>query len=256
MSRFVLPVVTEKLATGRTGSRFYLHFYDGYSGSSYPAYEDNGLTQALSNPVESDEYGNFPDIFLASLQSGYRVELRDSAGVLLWNKSEVFGSLQQPSDIGAKRGVVWLFYGTSNELNALLADGWSKADGTAGFLGDTTPDLTGYFTKIVGTAADLTTTVAGSSTVTLSGTVAGHALTVDEIPSHTHAVGESKWVHQLDQRGNQDNNRPVNFGNTTNEKWSEHISAGGDQTHTHTLTFDAYSTEPEYIEALPIIYGY
>jgi len=260
MPRFVCPVIHEKTTSARAGEIFSLYFYDGYSGDAAYTYSDNALTIANANPVESDEYGVFPDIFLASRANGYRVEMRDSNGGLIWNKSEVYGSAQAPSDVGASRGVVWMFYGTyagaGNDLDVMLADGWSIADGTAGFNGDITPDLTGAFTRLVTSVFDITDVSAGASTVTLTGTVDGHALTIDEIPSHTHATGDSKYVYQLTEESDTTNKRPINSGTNANKRYGEHLPVGNDETHTHTLSFAAYSSEPAYVKLLPLIYGY
>lgn len=81
----------------------------------------------------------------------------------------------------------------------------------------------------------------GSATHTLSGTTDGHALTVEEMPAHTHSMryipytlgGSELSVNTIDTG---------NTGPTVNTS-----SNGSNQAHSHTFTTNSGDTMPPYL---------
>jgi hypothetical protein len=86
-ARFSMPRQYAPSDTGAPLGGARLYFYA--SGTTIPqdTYADDALTITNTNPVEADQYGLFPDIFLAQLQ--YRVVLTTQGGDEVWTSDPV-----------------------------------------------------------------------------------------------------------------------------------------------------------------------
>lgn len=81
---------------------------------------------------------------------------------------------------------------------AAIPTGWALCDGsTVG--GNTTPDLRNKF--ILQAGANAPGFVGGNATLSYSGNVGGHVLTVSEIPAHNHSISDPGHVHGLSDPG-------------------------------------------------------
>ena len=80
----------------------------------------------------------------------------------------------------------------------------------------------------------------GSATHTPSGTVNGHTLTVNEIPSHNHVYSGAKYY------GSADGSLLTNVWSETDEVYQT-TNTGGGQAHSHTFTGASSNTMPPYL---------
>lgn len=92
--RFVLPYQTVIDDTGVPIPGAFLYFY--VSGTSTPlnTYSDAALTVPNTNPVQANDAGVFPSIFLQPVN--YKVVLTDSLGAEIWTADPVGGFPPNP----------------------------------------------------------------------------------------------------------------------------------------------------------------
>jgi hypothetical protein len=105
------------------------------------------------------------------------------------------------------------------------------------------------------------------TSVALSGTVAGHTLTVTEIPAHTHSGttgGQSNTHTHAYEHGNVGTSGgsggtdwysgyPTNTGNASADhthSFTTNDGTGGGTSHSHGLTMDAFTVTPAYVDAI------
>jgi hypothetical protein len=105
------------------------------------------------------------------------------------------------------------------------------------------------------------------SSVALSGTVAGHTLSVTELPTHTHSgtTGTESATHTHDYW--RPSNAPVNSGTgsavmtqyetqtstesaTHTHSFTTDGGTGGGASHTHGLTINSFTVTPAYVDAI------
>lgn len=92
-SRFVMPYQYSQTLTGAPQAGARLYFYSSGTTTALDTYADAALTIPNTNPVEADQYGVFPDIFLQS--TSYRVVLTEAPtatggpGAELWSADPV-----------------------------------------------------------------------------------------------------------------------------------------------------------------------
>ncbi len=153
--------------------------------------------------------------------SGSPVELRLTAQSIL-----------DAITIALPRGIITMWAGAADNVPS----GWHLCDGS-----DDTPDLRNMF--IVGAGSSYSPGNTGGSqnmspavTVNPAATgiqIQGHALTINEMPSHNHRIG----MHQQGDPDNWDNPGSVFVG--TGEFWTH--AAGGNQAHTHGVTDNSHA---------------
>lgn len=132
---------------------------------------------------------------------------------------------------------------------ASVPTGWKLCDGTNG-----TPDLSGRFAygttnlSSIGTTGGTTTATTGSAgSHSHSGVTGGTALTVDQIPAHSHGyhTGTGEQTRQSGYPGNAQNG-PA-YQNLTTD------NAGGGAAHTHPINADGNHTHT--VSVMPPYYA-
>lgn len=150
-----------------------------------------------------------------------------------------------------------MFYRTVTMWSGAIADipeGWHLCDGGSyvNYLGNsvTAPNLTNRF--IVGAGNGYAVSATGGATTHLhTVTVSGTALTLSQIPSHTHSMGGSSSM-MIGSSVTGDN--PIRYGIRTDTTGIGTGAAGGGGTHTHSATSAAASSLPPYYALACIIY--
>ena len=149
---------------------------------------------------------------------------------------------------GAGVGDVSLFAGDAAALNVKYGQGWRIADGTDG-----TPDLIDSFPKL-GTFAQKTGT-GGAKNITPAGgvsvSVAGHTLSVAEIPSHNHGYfnfqkpGSAIWAAN-------------NGGDLMGLAGATTASTGSSNSHSHggsgSFSGTSHTNEPQFTYLVPLYF--
>lgn len=101
-------------------------------------------------------------------------------------------------------------------LQGSIPSGWGTCDGSVyarldGTGNITTPDLRDKFIAIAGVLRPVDTT-GGTESVTPALTIAGHALTVAELPSHNHTVTDAGHTHAITDPGHTHVQNGSSFG--------------------------------------------
>lgn len=236
-NRYVPTIFTATDENGAPIPGAKLYFYENGTTTPKDTFSDIDLSVANQWPVVADGAGRFTDdIFMET--DAYRIKLTDSAGVQIWNKDDCNTFNGAPSDqIFPFPGAVVEFYGTQDQLDAATAVFWYIMDGNNGL-----PNLDDTYIKCCIDVASIGTT-GGSNTPT--GSVDGHALSIAEMPAHTHRYGAAfNW----DTGGS----GGLSNGNGT---LLETASSGGGSAHTHPLTMDTY--DPPFYQLIKLVYlGY
>jgi hypothetical protein len=143
-------------------------------------------------------------------------------------------------------GEVILFAGNSTALNKKYVQGWRIADGT-----DSTPNLTDSFPKL-GTFAQRTGT-GGAKNITPSGSVsvAGHTLSINQMPSHNHTFPLGPFPLNPVGSGGR---LPFIGGNSVISNSTN--SQGGSQSHNHGGSFSgsSHTNEPQFTYLVPLYF--
>lgn len=178
--------------------------------------------------------------------AGYLVNVTDYAHILQWG-----GAAWQwaPGEQGSGMLVAFALAPTGNgwqACNGTTGVTYLKSDGTTGTLTvPNTASSAAYMKLGAGYAAAITApTVPTISTPTLSGATDGHALSVAEMPAHTHDLGSSGGITATAGTWHADN---LDYGNT-----QATTSAGSGNTHSHTLGAAAVSTPTATLPADPV----
>lgn len=121
MTKYVSPVFQINNADGKpiVGAKKYL--FEPGTSTLKSIYSDAALTLPIDNPVESNEFGEFPDIYLDGL---YREVQHDNEGVLRWDSdvgSLVTGQFQLWS-IAETYNIPDIVYGSDDEFYRSLTD--------------------------------------------------------------------------------------------------------------------------------------
>jgi len=86
-ARFYMPHQYAPDVTGAPLPGALLYFYASGTSTPLDTFQDPALTVPNTNPVEANDDGIFPDLFLQTLQ--YKVVLTDSAGNEIWTSDPV-----------------------------------------------------------------------------------------------------------------------------------------------------------------------
>ncbi len=143
---------------------------------------------------------------------------------------------QQMLDSGTPAGCIGIWKSTIGSI----PEGWALCDGQNG-----TPDLRDRFVVGAGGHYDLYAT-GGSNTVTTSGsvTIAGHALTAEEIPKHTHgSITDYYPSNQYAFTYTAEGKPPVGVNASTQNITSYTNYTGGGDSHSHTASFSGTSNQ-------------
>lgn len=132
------------------------------------------------------------------------------------------------------RGFVGMWYGD----RATPPAGWLICDGTAG-----TPNLIDKFPFGAGGTGIGLGAVGGtkehSHGVTVTTTVAGHALTIEQMPNHSHTIDLG--------RGEEDVRNPGNIGGAIRGSVDSTTAVGGNAPHSHGATSAATVTSVSHV---------
>ena len=111
----------------------------------------------------------------------------------------------------------------------------------------------------VGTGGTHDFTTVFNSAVTFTGTVAGHAITLNQMPSHAHGVTDPGHSHALtaarefasSRSGDGDNEcQNQNFSTNSNVTGISIQAAGGNQAHSHGFTGSTVDFEVAYVDVI------
>lgn len=207
-------------------------FYLTQTTTLAPIYADALLDTELENPLQASVAGRFVPIYLDAALT-YRVQLHDADGVLVWDVDPYY----PPRDY--LPGTVLLFFGTEAQRNAAYPLSlWAVLDGNNG-----TPNGLENYIRIAGGGTSVGST-GGASSVTENtededehthpgGDTGGHAITVDEMPSHFHQTKGNYAQGGYDGGGNQFY-RARSSDSVGNSAGDFMANTGGGQQHTHT----------------------
>lgn len=251
--RFIMPVQQVFQDDGEPLSYAKLYFYETGTSTPKDTYSDDTYADANSNPIIADAAGRFiANIFLDTSAGRYRVVLKDQNDVTIWTKDNV-GSATPTSIKGGRKGAVWFFSGTKQELDSHLLDGWYICDGT-----NLTPDMRQKYLKTCATVGAIGGT-GGNNTVTPTATVGSTVLSVAQLPSHNH-VPDATPPYVLafnndpfDIVASQENT--YRFDRNQRTRRSTMASIGGNQGHSHDISVTSVSNEPPYYYLIPLRFG-
>jgi len=217
-----------------------LYFYVNETVTPKDTYSDIDLTVPNDWPVLADTAGRFTDdMFLET--STYRIVLTDSDDVVIWDKDDcnTFNGTNSANAFPFA-GAVIEFYGTQDQLDVATASLWYLMDGN-----NSLPNLNNLYIKTCISVATIGGT-GGAATVTPTGTVSDHTLTIAEMPAHTHQMGARSSVAGAGALGG-----GAFFGNSSTD------SRGGGDPHSHGLVMDSEGNEPPYYTLIKLVYlGY
>ncbi len=255
--RYTSPVAFYQDTNGAPLACCTLTFYENGTTTPKAVYSDINLQNPITDPVVSNAAGYFinPDIFLDS--DPYRVVLKDCDGQVVFDKNDV--NVIEPVFTEGQfyKGDTCFFYrdnGDPAPYDAKLASGWTLADGNPGPLGSITPNLivnsnTGYnFIRATDSFAAVGLE-GGQISLTPTGTVEDHTLTIAEMPSHTHPIA----------KGPSDTGGGALADGEPGGSPRQTESTGGDQPHNHGLTLETITEDefmPPNVSLLLLIYGF
>lgn len=136
---------------------------------------------------------------------------------------------------GVPSGVITLWYGSESKI----PDGWVLCNGE-----NNTPNLQGVFPIGASSSYPLGSTGgSNSSVVSINGSTGGHALTVDQMPSHSHSIEKNGYK-------NEEISTSARVATTTTNITSATLytgASGGNQPHSHTINLTtSINTTPVY----------
>jgi microcystin-dependent protein len=196
----------------------------------------NGLVP--TNPLGNDPKSQGDD-HLRLIKSTLKNTFPNVTGAVTVTQDQI-NAIGTPGVINFS-GMVVGFTGTQAQIPA----GWQLCNGVGNTALGPVPDLRQKF--IIGSTGDEgslpTGSTGGSATHTHTVTVNGHALTIDQIPSHTHVQryrGAQSLVANSGANGSLSTGSGVYSTSITTE------STGGGQTHSHTATTGSSNNLPPY----------
>ena len=229
MGQFMFPGLGFLDENGDPYSGGTLDFFATGSATPKNTYSDSALTTPNPNPVTLNGRGApTTDIYFESGQ--YKIVLKDSGGTEV-RSVDPWPPAAASSEVPTGGIILW------SGAIAQIPSGWALCDGS-----NSTPDLTDRFVIGAGnthavddTGGTSTPTTAISGAHKHTGNTGAHALTVGQIPAHTHPFfapqfSGSKTI-DTDPGGNQSTGETNNTG-----------SAGSGQSHRHTISSDGGHT--------------
>lgn len=217
---------------GATQPAAYLTFYLTQTTTPANVYANADLSTSLGSVVTADADGRFDPFYLDASMT-YRVQLHDDDDVLIWDVDPYM----PPRDF--LPGTVILFYGTDLQRDAAYPPAlWAVLDGNNG-----TPDGLERYIRIAGGGTTVGSNGGASSVTTNTenedghthegGETGGHAVTIDEMPSHNHDTRGSYSAGGYAGGGNQFfRARPSDAFEQPAGDFMD--TEGGGQEHTHT----------------------
>jgi len=245
-----VPAYYDALGVPFQGAK--LLFFENGTTTPAETFADVDLVTPNSDPIPGDGAGRFitPRIFLDPDQA-YRVELQATVdgtpNVSIWIVDDVNVNEPSGSASAADKGDVIYFFGDAAELAIKTAAGWKIPDGTLG-----TPNIIGAPSNFFRCATNVPEIglTGGSEFINAGGIADGHVLTAAELPAHNHAQGTfSEVIESVPTAG-------VPSGVPGGGAVNTLATVGNDDAHEHTLTVDQFDNQPQFINLLPLIFGF
>lgn len=222
---------------------------DGITGDSYGVHHGSVLGDVVGN-LTGNAHGDHTGTFTGD------VDVRGHT--ILFADGQIQEEALDPTILinrGVPIGAIIMWSGTIGTI----PESWALCDGSEG-----TPDLRGKFIRGAGTGAGIPAPLSsgGSATVSLSGTLAaggshthplaidGHALTIAEMPAHSHTTPcgprEGDTATNF-TNGNSSVGTPVSTSSVGSGDAHTHTGNTTDSgSHTHDLTLDDATLLPPY----------
>lgn len=119
MPRFSMPLSFWMDGAGRALPGSKLYFYDAGTSTPKTTWSDRDMTVPNTNPVVANGSGYFGPIFMDA--DGYKVSLKDAAGVTIWTQDNIFAETSDGTITDEKIAI-------SSKLHNRLADVWDIKD--------------------------------------------------------------------------------------------------------------------------------
>lgn len=186
-NRFILPTWQVFDGNGDPLAGAKLYFYDTGTLDAKNTYSDNALSTPNANPVVADSAGRFGDIFLEA--GTYRVVLKDSNDVEIWDRDPVAGGLATTGAVDEETSGFSIIADDNTKVMAVDASGGAV---TAAVLSAATAGE-GYEVTVVKTDSSTSAVTIDPNGAETIGGAATYTLTLEN-ESVTFRSDGTNWV--------------------------------------------------------------